>query len=79
LFVEDLIAADAPAGHDSPGDEAPARRGRRRIVADDFGLHGEPLQVPIDQLDDNPPHPCEHYRSQCIDDLVRDIAERGVL
>lgn len=80
LFVEDLIGPDAPPGRDSPGDEAPARRGRRRIVADDFGPPaGEPLQVPIDRLVDNPPLPREHYPPQCLDDLVRDIAERGVL
>jgi ParB family chromosome partitioning protein len=35
--------------------------------------------VPIDRLDDNPPHPREHYPPQCLDDLTRDIAERGVL
>jgi hypothetical protein len=39
LFVEVLIGPDAPAGVDSPGDEAPARRGRRRIVANTLGKH----------------------------------------
>ncbi len=35
--------------------------------------------MPIDRLDDNPPHPREHYPPQCLDDLTRDIAERRVL
>lgn len=80
LFVEDLIGGEAPASDGSRGDEAPARRAHRHAVADDGGRRaGEPLQVPIDQLDADPMHPREHYPPQCLDDLARDIAERGVL
>lgn len=80
LFVEDLIGPQTSACAARPADDVPARRGHRP-TAPEYREHptGEPLQVPIDQLDDDPTHPREHYPQECLEDLARDIAERGLL
>jgi ParB family chromosome partitioning protein len=84
LFAEALaeeLAEPAPqAAEQGQGEDAPARRGRRRRVPDGPEPHaGEPLQVPIDRLDGDPLHPREDYPQESLEDLARDIAERGVL
>ncbi len=80
FFVEDLIGPEMSAPLAGSGDDAASRPAARRTTP---GHHerptGEPLQLPIDQLDEDPTHPREHYPPECMDDLARDIAERGVL
>ena len=80
LFVEDPIGPKSSACVAGPCDDAPARLGHRRTAPDHRERPtGEPLRVPIDQLDDDPTHPREHYPQECLDELARDIAERGLL
>lgn len=40
---------------------------------------GEPLTVPIDQLDEDPHNPRTEFPAHHIDELAQDIAQRGVL
>ncbi|EFK95026.1 hypothetical protein LDC_2967, partial [sediment metagenome] len=57
LFGEDLIgpASSACVAGTGPGVNAPARRGRRRTAHDQRERpNGEPLQVAIDRLDEDP-------------------------
>jgi len=41
--------------------------------------NGEPLLVPVDQLDEDPENPRTEFLAQSISELAQDIAERGVL
>jgi ParB family chromosome partitioning protein len=80
LFGEDLPGPGPQAVEDVRGDDAGTRRVPRRAVqAGREPTDGEPLQVPIDQLDDDPLHPRAGYPQECLDDLAKDIAERGIL
>ena len=80
LFIEHLAADDPPTIDHKRDDDARARRVRHRPPnACRETTAGVPLQVPIDQLDDDPLHPREGYPQECLDDLAKDIAERGVL
>jgi len=79
LFVDDL---DGPWQPPDDGDVIAAegrRPARLRGVSHRKATAGEPLQVPIDQLDDDPLHPRGDYPPERLDDLARDIAERGIL
>jgi ParB family transcriptional regulator, chromosome partitioning protein len=40
---------------------------------------GEPLMVPIDRLDEDPHNPRTEFPPEALDDLARDIAQRGIL
>lgn len=75
-LAEELTEPAPQAAEQGQGEDAPARRGRRRRVSDG---PEPPLQVPIDRLDGDPPHPREDYPQESLEDLARDIAERGVL
>lgn len=80
FFIEDLIGPETSARVAGPGDHAAGRHAQRRTTPGGRERPtGEPLRVAIDQLDEDPAHPREHYPPECLDDLARDIAERGVL
>ena len=81
LFADEQPDAGPPALEAAGVDGAGARRVRRRAGPVDLAsTPGAPLLVPIDQLDDDDPsHPRDGYPPECLDDLARDIAERGVL
>ena len=80
LFLEVLDSPWEPDVNDGlvshVGDRRPLRRGAAPAARK---VAGEPLQVPIDQLDDDPMHPRSDYPPERLDDLAQDIAERGVL
>jgi ParB family transcriptional regulator, chromosome partitioning protein len=40
---------------------------------------GNPLMVPIDRIDEDPHNPRTEFPSEALDDLARDIAQRGIL
>jgi ParB family chromosome partitioning protein len=69
----DLFGDRLPTGGNAAGTR------RRASAALPHRAAGEPLQVPIDRLDDDRLHPRDGYPQECLDDLARDIAERGVL
>lgn len=79
LFGEELpgslpqaVNEVAQAGMDASG------KRRRSVRLEREPTAGVPLQVPIDQLVDDPSRQ-RTYPQECLDDLARDIAERGVL
>jgi len=59
------------------GTEASGKR-RRSVRLEQEPTAGAPLRVPIDQLVADPSQQ-RAYPQECLDDLARDIAERGVL
>jgi ParB family transcriptional regulator, chromosome partitioning protein len=40
---------------------------------------GEPLMVPIDRVDEDPHNPRTEFPQEALDELARDIAQRGIL
>lgn len=79
LFGDELPSPMAQAVDEvaRDGTEASGKR-RRSVRLDQEPTAGVPLQVPIDQLDVDPSHQ-RAYPQECLNDLARDIAERGVL
>lgn len=80
LFLEDLEAPGQPtdAIRFDPIDFS--RPGRpRAAAAQRDSIPGEPLQLPIDQLEADPTHPRGDYPPAALADLAKDVAERGVL
>lgn len=66
------VDALAPAGMDATGTR------RRSVRREPATMAGVPLEMPIDRLDDDPSQQ-RAYPPQCLNELARDIAERGVL
>jgi ParB family transcriptional regulator, chromosome partitioning protein len=63
-----------------------ARHPTKPLNLDQLGLFeakamptGKPLMVAIDQLDEDPHNPRTEFPSEALDDLARDIAQRGIL
>ncbi len=80
LFGEEGSASELQIAQKAQVRETAARIKRRSAArADREALAGEPLQVPIEQLEDDPQHPRAAYPSERLDELAKDIAERGVL